>query len=471
MTALHELGASDLRREFLALRLSPVEALEAAARRIEQTSGANACAALALDRAMGEAREAEQRYARRDADGASLLGVPILVKDLIDTAGVRTTYGSRMFAEHVPSRDAPCVERVRAQGAVLVGKTHLFEFAWGITSENQHLGACLNPWDPARTAGGSSSGSAVALALRQAPLALGTDTAGSIRIPAAFCGVSGLKPTFGRVGTDGVFPLAPSFDHVGPMARSPADLELLMAALGAPVGDPEGAGTGGRGGRPVRIGVWHGPAEAPLDPDVGIVLERAAETLATLGHEVRPQVALELPRALEAFVPLQLAEALDVHRRSGLYPERRGEYAPAIVERLERAEQVTLERYLAAEAIRRDVIDRMRRLFDSCELMLSAVSPVAPPRRGEEDSARAGDARGLREAVLAHTVPQSLAGLPTAVVRGGWDRLGLPVGLQLSGPQGADGLVLSVADAFFRATEQIQEPWPSGTTATAPAEP
>ena len=176
-----------------------------------------------------QARAAERAYARGEA--RPLEGLTLAVKDLYDTAGVRTTYGSRIFADHVPDADAELVRRAKQAGAIVVGKTLTHEFAWGITSVNPHFPPCRNPYDPERVPGGSSGGSAVALATGAAALALGTDTGGSIRIPAAFCGVSGLKPTYGALSLDGVQPLAPTLDHAGPMARTPADVRLFCEAL------------------------------------------------------------------------------------------------------------------------------------------------------------------------------------------------------------------------------------------------
>ena len=211
--------------------LSPAEVVADLAPRVEEDP-CGAFWALCLDRAAEEAEASAARW--RDGTARPLEGVPLAVKDLFDTEGVETTYGSAMFRGHVPDRDADAVRRCRDAGAILLGKTATHEFAWGYSSINDAMGTVRNPRDPERVAGGSSGGSAVALATGLAPLALGTDTGGSIRVPASFCGVHGLKPTFGRVSLEGVWPLARTLDHAGPMATSVEDLALLYAVLAGP---------------------------------------------------------------------------------------------------------------------------------------------------------------------------------------------------------------------------------------------
>lgn len=206
MNALNRLSAAALRRVYLCREVSPVAALRAAAERLEETRGFNAFVTPLVDAALERARRAEDLYRRGVAGDLPLLGVPIAVKDNYETAAVRTTYGSPLFRKHVPGASAECVRRAESAGAIVVGKTGLHEFAMGVTGENPHFGPCRNPWDPARITGGSSSGSAAAVALMVVPLALGSDTAGSVRIPAGLCGVAGLKPTYDRLPREGLWP-------------------------------------------------------------------------------------------------------------------------------------------------------------------------------------------------------------------------------------------------------------------------
>src|SRR5262249_13688601 len=251
MTELVGLSAGELLQAYRDRRFSPAEVVEALAARIEELDASlGAFTTLCLERALDEARVAEQQYARGEPAGP-LAGVPFGVKDLFDSTGVRTTYGSPMFADHVPAVDAEAVRRARAAGAIMIGKTQTHEFAWGITSVNLLMGSSRNPWSQRLMSGGSSGGSAVALAAELVPIALGSDTGGSIRVPSAFCGTVGLKPTYGRISATDVFPLARSLDHPGPMARTPADAALLLETVAGveardpatedvPLGDLEG---------------------------------------------------------------------------------------------------------------------------------------------------------------------------------------------------------------------------------------
>ncbi len=265
-----------------------------------------------------------------------LAGVPLLVKDLIDTAGIRTTYGSAIHGEHVPVRTAPAVARLEAEGAVVVGKAALDEYAWGVCGQNHHFGDTLNPRAPGRIAGGSSSGNAAALAAGLVPLALGTDTGGSIRLPAAACGVVGLKPALGAAPVEGVHPLAPSFDTVGPMARSVADCALAHAVLtGDPVPAPRLAG--------LRVGVLTRLPDVATPGGDAVRDERAlavAEELRGLGADVSEA---ELPAPDGDTWPVFYAEAAAVH--ADRYPARADEYGPLIRAKLDLARAVT-----AAEA-------------------------------------------------------------------------------------------------------------------------
>jgi aspartyl-tRNA(Asn)/glutamyl-tRNA(Gln) amidotransferase subunit A len=467
------LSALDLVAVYRERRLSPVEAVEAVAARIADVEDeANAFTTLCLDRAAEEARKAERAYAAGSA--RPLEGVPVGVKDLFDTEGVRTTYGSPMFAEHVPQADAVAVRRLREAGALLVGKTSTHEWAWGITTASPHFGPTPNPWAPDRVAGGSSGGSAAALALHMVPLALGSDTGGSIRIPAAYCGVVGLKPTYGCVSSAGAMPLARSLDHPGPLARTVADAALALAVLAGldpadpatedvPVGDPLA-----ELGRPLaglRVAMCPDLMLVPPVPEVEAALGAAAATLAELGAEL---VEAELPEAgaiYEAFAAIQRAEALHHHRSRGLYPDRAGEYGADVLGRLHAAEGVTLAEYLEAAETRRRVRAGFERLFRGADVLLTPVAAGPPVAIGSETAKHRGEERPFRDLVMPYTVPQDVGGVPACAVRGGFDALGIPVGLQVTGPRWAEALVLRVAHALHAATPEIQAPWPEAAAA------
>jgi aspartyl-tRNA(Asn)/glutamyl-tRNA(Gln) amidotransferase subunit A len=416
-------NAVELRAAFAARELSPEEVVEAASERPEL----GAFITLTLDHARAQARAAERAYAR--GEPRPLEGLPLAVKDLYDTAGVRTTYGSQIFAGHVPAADAELVAQARAAGAIVVGKTLTHEFAWGITSVNPHFPPCRNPYDPERVPGGSSGGSAVALAVGACALALGTDTGGSIRIPAAFCGVSGLKPTYGRLSTRGILPLAPSLDHAGPMARTPADVRLFYEALAGPA-DP---------GPAPRVAVCPDLHVRAPEPGIQRAFDAAVATLDTI------EVGFEGAGSLyPTYASIQNGEAAITHAER--FPARRAEFGDDVAARLDMAAKVTLAEYAAATAERERIRAQFARLFAEADLLLTPVSAVPPEPISQPTHQR------FRDGVLPYTVPQDLAGLPACAVPVGFDEHGLPVGVQITGPPWSEGRVLAAAEALYAAT-------------------
>jgi aspartyl-tRNA(Asn)/glutamyl-tRNA(Gln) amidotransferase subunit A len=328
---------------------------------------------------------------------------------------VRTTYGSAVFADHVPEVTAGAVGVLEAAGWTSVGKTNLHEFAYGVTSQNLHYGTVPNPSYPGRTAGGSSGGSAAALAAGLADAALGTDSGGSIRIPAACCGLVGLKPTFGLVSTDGVFPLAPSYDHAGPMARDVETCAELMRVLGGV--EVVGAAAGS-----IRVGLaWHDRAE-PL------VRERLEEAARVFGAK-----AVEFPLP-EGTTAVFMREVADVHR--GLYAEQPELYGENIRPKIERCLAVGEAEAAAAGAARiayeRDALAALEGL----DLLLTpTLAFVAPPADVDEIA--------MRESMIRFTYPFNLLGWPALALPCGPAEAGLPASAQLVGRPGADALVLA----------------------------
>ena len=405
------LSAVSLRAAFAARELSPVEVIDA----FDELPEYGAFITLTLERAREEAKRAEQAY--KDGTARPLEGLTLAVKDLFDTAGVRTTYGSSIFSGHVPTQDAVVVAKARAAGAIVVGKTLTHEFAWGITSVNPHFPPCRNPHDPERVAGGSSGGSAVALALGQAALALGTDTGGSIRIPAAFCGVSGLKPTYGLLSTEGIYPLARSLDHAGPMARTPADVKLLLRGARA----PRAGGARDRGSRSAptcTCARWSRTSSAPsTTPWPRSTRSRSASTHAG--------------RLYPTYASIQNGEAAQTHAQ--LFPQRREDYGADVAARIENALRVTLAEYTEAIAERERIRAAFQRIFTVADVLLTPVAAVPPELREEPDP------QGFRDGVLPYTVPQDLAGLPTCAVPVGFDDRHLPVAVQVTGPAAQRG--------------------------------
>ena len=314
--------ATQIAQRVLARTIAPIEPVEEALRRIEEHRELRAfitvCAEHALERARGELE-------------GPLAGVPLLVKDSFDTAGIRTTVGSKVYADRVPATSAPTVLALEAAGAVVIGKTNCDEFQWGVTGQNQFYGDVRNPTLPGCITGGSSSGNAAALAAGIAPLAVGTDTGGSVRMPAGCCAVVGMKPRLGAVSTDGVFPLCPSFDSVGPMARTVEDCALGYSVLsGAQVGDQEVAG--------LRVGVL--TAMPALGPDAPAPArdERAlafATQLEELGMHAQ-EIALPVPEA--DLWPVFYAEAAATHRET--FPSRREDYGDTLRAKLDAAQEI-----------------------------------------------------------------------------------------------------------------------------------
>ena len=337
-------------------------------------------------------------------------GTPVAVKDLLDTAGLTTTYGSALFVDHVPAESAESVRRIEAGGYAVAGKTNLHEFAYGVSSQNPHFGTVPNPAFPGRLAGGSSGGSAAAVAAGHVGLALGTDSAGSIRIPAAWCGVVGFKPSYGLVPADGCFPLAPSFDVVGPIASTVEGCEQLMRAL-----VPNFASnTLLQALSELEVGVaWLDEAE----PDVRAGVAAAAE------HFPRRRV-VDLPLAPSNRADF-MREAADVHR--ALFPGNEELYGENVRGKIERCLRVTDAEAAAAAREREEYRERVEQALAGIDLLVTPTVPfVAPPADIDELEIR-GQATSL-------TYPFSALG---------WPALTLPPYVQLAAPPGGDGLVLA----------------------------
>jgi aspartyl-tRNA(Asn)/glutamyl-tRNA(Gln) amidotransferase subunit A len=351
-------------------------------------------------------------------------GRRLAVKDLFDTAGLRTTYGSIIFAEHVPEVTAESVRLLEAGGYSSVGKANLHEFAYGVTSENPHFGTVPNPLAAGRIAGGSSGGSAAALAAGLADAALGSDSAGSIRIPAACCGVVGFKPSFGLVPIDGCFPLAPSFDHAGPMARDVAECVRMMEAL-VPGFEPQSVEPGD-----LEVGIaWLEHA----DPLVRVRVEEAAAAFPR-----RRVVVLDLPDRHE-WGALFRREALSSH--AGLFPERAEDYGDDVRETLEQAEKLADDEVAAAARARQRYGEQLAEAFAGLDLLVTPTLPVVAPPLGQ----------GSRTTLTKFTSLFNLVGWPALALPCGPADDGLPASIQLAAPVGADALVLAAGAALERA--------------------
>ncbi len=433
--------------------LSPVELAEACLARIEaKEPGLNAFITVIAEEALASARDAEKAIAKGDYRGP-LHGIPLALKDLFAVEGVKMTAGSKILADHVASEDAEATVRLRAAGAVIVGKLNLHEFAFGATGVNPHYGSARNPWDLERITGGSSSGSGAAVASGECPAALGTDTGGSIRIPASLCGIVGLKPTYGRVSKRGVVPLSWSLDHVGPLTRTVEDAAIVLQAIAGhdpldgssadePVPDYVGPLRDGISG--LRIGVPEQFFFENLDGAVQKAVRDAITTLSELGAvvvEVALPYVAEIPGAVTA---IMLPEALAYHQK--WMSERPEDYGDDVRYRLEMGATYLALHYVQAQRLRELAVQSWReQVFSQVDLLVTPTTPL-PAARIDDGSLQ------VTFNLIRFTNPINFLGLPAISVPCGFSHEGLPIGLQLIGRWWDEATVLRAAHTYEQAT-------------------
>jgi aspartyl-tRNA(Asn)/glutamyl-tRNA(Gln) amidotransferase subunit A len=454
---------TELARLIATKAVSPVEVVRVHLDRIAALDpGLKAYITVCPERALDLARAAEGALMAGRPVGP-LHGVPYALKDLYDTAGIRTTGGSRIFAERIPEADATVARRLGEAGAILLGKLNMVEFAYGPEGLNGHYGHSRNPWDQAahRMAGGSSSGSGVAVAAGLAPGALGSDTGGSIRIPASLCGITGLKPTYGRVSRSGVLPLAWSMDHVGPMTRSAADCALMLGAMAGydaadastsvlPVPDYAAALNGSLKG--LRIGLLRAFFLEVATPEVRSAVEGAAATLAGGGAVIdEVDLAAVMAHAAAAAMPIVACEALAYH--ADLLRARGGDYDPDIARRLRVGAFVGGRHYVRAQQVRALVRDAVDAGLARHDVLLAPSTPIVAPAVDAREVTLGDGPSDVRSALIRFTRPFNLSGHPACSLPCGFTPAGLPVGLQVVGRPFDEATVLRVADAFQRLTD------------------
>lgn len=443
-------------------KISPVEVSRAMLERIGRLNPKlNAYITVTADLAMKSAQEAESEIQRNHWRGP-LHGVPIALKDLFDTAGIKTTAASELFKDRVPERDAEVVRKLKAAGAVILGKTNMHELAYGGSSTVSYFGAVHNPWDLNYSTGGSSGGSAAAVAAGLCFGALGSDTGGSVRQPAAYCGIVGHKPTYGLVSTRGVIPLSWSLDHVGPITRTVADAAIMLQVIAGydadeitsqQVNTPNYTAGFREKTSSLRVGIARQFFFEGLDPEIETVTNEAISVLGKLTagvKEVKTPVENITDRTVVA------AEAYAYHAE--FVAKRPGQYQPPTLAAIRAGAAIGTRDYIMArrelERLRRDI----RHVFESVDVIVAPTTPILPPTVSSFDAAYKdlsfpNDPNDIRRLVLRNTSPFDKYGLPTISVPCGFTRKGLPIGLQIAAGPAQDAVVLQLAHAYEQTTE------------------
>ena len=421
----------------------------------------NAFVTVLRDQALQES-EAADHLLQTGRELGLLHGVPVSVKDIFTTKGIRTTAGSKILSDWVPDEDATVVQKLRQAGAVIIGKTNLHQFAFGVTTENPHHGDTRNPWDRERVPGGSSGGSAAAVAMGMGYASLGTDTGGSVRIPAALCGITGIKPTYGRVSRHGVLPLAWSLDHVGPLTRTAEDAaRVLQAIAGHDPKDP----TSSR--RPVpdylahindpidglTIGVPAEPFWEPIQPEVADAVRKAIDLLKERGARIR-EVAFPHAEDLAGFqTAIIFSEAAAYHMK--WMRERPDDYDPSVLAGLRQGATIPAVDYVNAQRARALLRDEVHELYRQIDLLALPTTPIVAPRLGQAQammSIGSGQMQATR-ALTRNVSPFNTLGLPALSIPCGFNSEELPIGLQIVGKPFDEETVLRAGHAYQQATD------------------
>jgi aspartyl-tRNA(Asn)/glutamyl-tRNA(Gln) amidotransferase subunit A len=452
LTSLTIHKAADLLKQ---KEISPVELTQAHLDRIQQVDQRlNSFITLTPELALQRARQAEREIQLGNYKGP-LHGIPLALKDLYETEGIRTTAGSTFFADYIPEVDGAAVQKLKESGAVLLGKLNMHEIALGVTNENPHYGDCCNPWDLTRISGGSSGGNAAALSAGLCMGALGSDTGGSIRIPASLCGVVGLKPTYGRVSLRGVIPLSWNLDHAGPMARSVRDVAILLQAIAGY--DPQDAWSVRMpvddylSLRQEEISGWQiGLASDSyftdseiVDGEVQDAIDAAAQVFESLGAMVE---RLPFPNAREATMANGLMTPSDAaafhHQRLAENPQGFGK---DVLKRLQTGANYTSTEYSLARRMQTILRCQFNEFFEEYDLLLTPTTPITAPVRGSADAVE-------RARLLTRfTAPFNLTGLPALSVPCGWSSEKMPIGMQLIGKAWTEVKVLMAGELYEQA--------------------
>ena len=460
-TELFYLSVAEAATEIGAHRLSPVELTQAYLDRIAAINPLiNAYITVTDELALDQAKKAEAEIIGGNYKGP-FHGIPIGLKDLFDTKGVRTTAGSKIMAERVPSEDSEVVALLNHAGAILLGKLNMHEFAFGITNVNPHYGPARNSWNKDRITGGSSGGSGTATAAGLCAAALGSDTGGSIRIPACFCGIVGLKPTYGRVSKRGVLPLSWSLDHVGPMTRTVEDAALMLQVIaGYDTGDPGSADIAvpnysteiAKGIQGMRIAVLRGGYVLPMDDDIESAFLESIKVLKGLGATVTDPVELPyIEDTLSANITIISSEAATVHQTE--MDGRPQDYGEDVLARLSIGRDHPATVYINARNIQRQMRDKLADSLANYDALMLPMMPLGAPTIGQNDVLVGGKVLDVRAAVTRYTQPFNLTGFPAVSVPCGFTHDGLPIGFQLAAKPFEESTLLRIAHTYERVTE------------------
>lgn len=460
---LNGLTITDTAKLLRTKKLSPVELTRASLQRIDKLDGTlKAFITVTADLALAQARRAEREIAKGTYRGA-LHGIPVTLKDLYCTRSIRTTAGSRILRDFVPTADATATARLAEAGAVLLGKTNLHEFAAGVTCDNPHFGTCQNPWKLGYIPGGSSGGSAAAVATGLGLASLGSDTGGSIRIPAAYCGIVGHKPTYGVVPRTGILPEAWSLDHGGPMTRTVRDAAIVLQAIaGHDPGDASSARVKLpnllRALRPdlkrLRVGVPTNYYFDVIDPEVDRLVRTAIEQLRALGASVVEVKIPDVEAALDTCFVVAWAEAAHYHRRWLL--TRPQDYGLDVGNLLKGALLYLATDYLQGQRTRALIRHSLHTIFERVDVLVSPTAPLAATPHGQLETMLNNHKVSVLDVAARLTCVANLTGEPACSVPCGFTKAGLPVGLMVHGPAFEDARVLRVAHAYEQAAGWAQ---------------
>ncbi|MBO0875053.1 MAG: amidase [Pseudonocardia sp.] len=459
-------GISDAGHAIRERSVSIADLVSCSLERIEETAALNAYTAVYADQAL-VAAGAHQDLLDLGYDLGPLHGIPVALKDNIDVAGAPTTAGSAILRDSLATRDAWVTRALKRAGAIIVGKNNLHEFAWGGTTANPHFGRARNPWHCDRSPAGSSGGSGIAVATRTVFTSIGTDTGGSVRLPAAVNGVTGLRPTIGLISNEGIFPVAWTLDTAGPLAKSSHDcavvLEVLegdrlregqalavsadtLAELGCPLGG-------------LRVGLIEGYSDTRVEPAVLNAFESAMATLESIGATMTSVKLSDMDALAESVVVLH-AETSAVHAR--MLRERGAEYGADVRERIEAGSSLSAVDYIQAQRYRTHLQRQLTDAFRTVDALVTPTLPFTAPVIGRDTVRLAGEERELVTANMQFSALASLTGLPALSVPMGFDYVPLPIGLQIITPAGAERLALRIGHQFQTVTDFHMTAPPAG---------